>query len=141
MDQDVLDLVSRHQWVALAALLIGLLARVSKEDVSFPPFVVPPRWRPYFVLGLGMLSGILQAVSTGTAWKDAMLGGLVSAFAAMAGHDVVVKSMRNGRDIPVPGLMHPSKAPPAPAADPSPDTERGAPPSVPPPPPPPRLVA
>lgn len=102
--QPYLDLIAKHQWIGLAALIIGLLVRLMKEDTWFPPFAVPARWRPVVALSLGELSGALQAVSTGTPWRDALLGGLVSGALAMAGHGAIVDSLRNGRDVPIPGL-------------------------------------
>lgn len=124
--QPFLDLIAKHQWVGLASLVIGLVVRTMKEDVSFPPFVVPARWRPMLALGLGVVSGVLQAVATGTPWRDAILGGLVSGFTAIAGHATVVDGVRDGRDIPVPGLTKKAVAPseqgdsaPPPPRDPS----------------------
>lgn len=99
-----LDLIAKHQWVGLAALVIGFVVRLLKEDSRFPPFALPARWRPLLAMGLGVVSGILQAVSTGTPWRDAILGGLVSAFVAIAGHDAIVGSLRDGKDVPLPGL-------------------------------------
>lgn len=100
-----LDLIAKHQWVGLAALVIGLMVRLLKEDSTFPPFAIPARWRPLLAMGLGVVSGVLQAVSTGTRWHDAILGGLVSAFVAIAGHDAIVGSIRDGKDVPLPGPM------------------------------------
>lgn len=103
MDYDtLLDLAQRHEWVALAALVIGALVRVSKDDVSWFPIEIPTRWRPVASLVLGLSSGVLQAVATGTAWTDALVGGLVSGVLAIAGHDTLVRALRNGKDVPIP---------------------------------------
>jgi hypothetical protein len=103
--QPYLDLIAKHQWVALSALVIGLLVRLLKEDTRFPPFAIPARWRPVLAVGLGVVSGVLQAASTGTPWRDAVLGGLVSAFLAIAGHETVVNSLRDGKDVPMPAAL------------------------------------
>jgi hypothetical protein len=113
--QPFLDLIAKHQWVGLAALVIGLVVRLLKEDTSFPPFAIPARWRPVLALGLGVVSGVLQAASTGTPWRDAVLGGLVSAFLAIAGHDTIVNSLRDGQDVPIPAALA-RKAPPRPVS-------------------------
>jgi hypothetical protein len=115
--QTILDLISKHQWIGLAALIIGFLVRLMKDDTRFPPFAIPARWRPWAALGLGVVSGVLQAVSTGTAWKDALLGGLVSAFAAIAGHDAIVNGVLGGREVPMPAALTRKSSPP-PALDP-----------------------
>ena len=112
--QPILDLIAQHKWVGVAALVIGLLVRMMKEDTSFPPFAIPSRWRPYLALGLGIASGVLQAVSTGTPWKTALTGGLVSGVVAIVGHDTVIAGLLNGKEIRIPGLTKdpPSATPP-----------------------------
>lgn len=105
-----LDLIAKHEWVGLAALVIGLIVRLLKEDTRFPPFALPARWRPLLAMGLGLASGVLQAVATGTPWRDAIVGGIVSGALAIAGHGTVVESARNGKDIPMPGLTKPPAA-------------------------------
>ena len=123
-----LDLVAKHEWVGLAALIIGLMVRLMKEDTRFPPFAMPARWRPLLAMGLGVASGVLQVASTGTPWRDAILGGLVSGFVAIAGHDAIVESLRNGKDVSLPGLM---RVPPAPDRGPKPEPPTPVDPSVP----------
>jgi hypothetical protein len=116
--QPYLDLIERHEWPALAALIIGLIVRLLKEDTRFPPFAFPARWRPFFALGLGALSGALQAVSTGTPWGEALLGGVISGALAIAGHGAIVDALRNGRDVPLFKLVKPPEAPAARVAEP-----------------------
>jgi hypothetical protein len=118
--QPYLDLIAKHEWVALAALVIGCIVRMMKEDTRFPPFAVPARWRPFLALGLGVLSGMLQAVSTGTPWRDALVGGVVSGALAIAGHGWVVDGVRNGKDLPVPGLRKTPSSGGEPATPPDP---------------------
>lgn len=112
--QSILDLIERHQWVGLAAVIIGLVVRLMKDDTRFPPLSIPPRWRPWVALALGVVSGVLQAASTGTPWKDALLGGVVSACTAIAGHDTIVNSLRGGRDVPMPAALTKKSTPPPP---------------------------
>jgi len=126
--QPYLDLIAKHQWVGLAALIIGLLVRLMKEDTRFPPFAVPGPWRPVLAMVLGELSGVLQAASTGTSWRDALLGGLVSGVLAIAGHGTIVDAWRNGKDVPLPGLVKPagraSRPSPEPPTPPDPSVPR-----------------
>jgi hypothetical protein len=100
-----LSLVQAHAWVPLASLVIGVLVRLVKADVIGP--TVPPRWRPYLALGLGVISGVLDAVIAGQPWLTAILGGLASAAAAILGHDFIIAGLRNGKEIPVPAVMRP----------------------------------
>lgn len=121
MDAQILDLIAQHQWVGVAALVVGFVVRLMKDDASFPPFAVPARWRPFLALGLGVASGVLRAGSTGTPWRDAILGGLVSGFIAIAGHATVVDGVRDGKDVPLPtGLTKKTRLRPASIEPPTP---------------------
>lgn len=74
-------------WPAVAAAVILVLARAAKSPAIGSPFArVPVRWRPHVVLGLGVISGILEAVVAGTPWGTAIGTGLLSAAAAIAIH-------------------------------------------------------
>jgi hypothetical protein len=111
MDQsDILDLAAKHQWILLSAVVLGCIVRLLKEDTRFPPFAVAARWRPLLAMGLGIASGALHAVATGTPWRDALLGGLVSGSLAIAGHGTIVDGFRDGKDVPMPGLTKPREA-------------------------------
>jgi len=59
---------------------------------------VPARVRPWLALGLGLVAGVLQAVTTGTPWLQALGSGVTAAVAAMTGHDLVVESIRGGAE-------------------------------------------
>lgn len=96
------EMVKNHAWVPLAALVIHVVVRMSKSN-SWPPwFTITARTRSWLALGLGIVSGILDAVVGGSAWGPALVGGLISAITAISGHDLIVESLRNGRDIGVP---------------------------------------
>lgn len=104
------ELVGQHKWVAVAAIVIGLLVRVVKSDIKIP-INIPPAARPWLALGLGLLSGVLEKAATGRTWTSAIVDGVVSAVIAMVAHDAVIGGLRGGKEIPVPGLMIPGAAP------------------------------
>ena len=105
MDPDVISqilaLVKAHSWIALAALVIGFLVRLVRDDstVAWFPITIPARWRPLIALGLGIVSGILNALVAKVDWPSAIVGGVVSAVTAMGGHAVVINALRNGREL------------------------------------------
>lgn len=115
--QAVVDMVAKRAWVPLAALVVGLIVRLLKSDTKVP-IDVPPRVRVWLALGLGVLSGVLEAVATGRAWGDAIVGGVVSAALAILGQNVVIDSLRGGRELTIPGLIKPG-VPPGPGKPPS----------------------
>lgn len=88
-------------WIGFSALAIGLLVRLLKSDTPLP-FTVPAKWRPVLALVLGLLSGVLHALSTGVPWRDALLGGLSAGVAAIVGHDVGIESLRGGVEVGAP---------------------------------------
>lgn len=118
MDQ-ILPLIQSHAWLALSALIIGMVVRMLKADGPIP-INIPPRWRAPLAFALGIVAGVLQAVLSGAKWQDAIASGLLSAFIAMGTHDLVIQSARKGREI---GESKPSftqrtsVAPPPPATD------------------------
>ena len=124
--QALLDLAMQHKWVALAALAIGTLVRSMKEDSPVLPINVPARWRPLLAILLGVASGVLQKAAAGTAWRVALAGGVVSGVAAIVGHDILIESLRGGKEMPwgarksedAKPSIPPVAAPEPPAADP-----------------------
>jgi hypothetical protein len=116
---DLLDLFLAHKWFAFSALLIGFVVRLLKSDTKLP-FSLPPQYRAWLALGLGVADGVLDALANGTPWTMALLGGLGAAMTAIVGHETLVEGLRSGIELPVPGLTKPrdpsagsKKAPPA----------------------------
>lgn len=116
----VLSLVRGHNWIAIAAILDGLLIRLSKDDryVRFFPVAIAPKWRPWFALAVGVVEGCvaIKLLSHG-AWSEAIFGGFSAGVTAITGHELVVESLRGGRDLFVPKAPPPppgSTPPPAP---------------------------
>lgn len=109
VDQALVDqaiaLTKAHLWIPLASLFINVAVRLSKTDdvVAWFPVNLRPKVRPYLALGLGVLSGIVAGLKTGS-WGSAIAGGIVAGMLAITTHDVVVESIRNGRDIGVPKI-------------------------------------
>lgn len=101
---DILPMIQSHAWVPLAALVIGFLVRALKSDAFVLPSwaAVAAPYRPLLVLALGIVSGVLDAVVAGTPWRDALVGGCLSALMALIGHTTIVDVLRGGRDIGAP---------------------------------------
>lgn len=96
----LVDLVSRRAWVPLAIVVIHALVRLLKSPKLPAPFNrIPPNYRPWVAFVLGIVSGILQSVVTGTALADAIIGGLISAAFAAFGHDLFIEGVRGGQEI------------------------------------------
>lgn len=90
-----------HAWWALAALAIGAVVRLLKDDQPLPvvgAFTLPPQYRGWAALVLGLISGVIQAIATGTPWFTAILQGLGAGAAAITGHQTIVEGMRGGRE-------------------------------------------
>jgi hypothetical protein len=97
---DLLDLALQHKWPALAAAAIGLLVRLLKSPaVPYPLSEIPAKARPLVALLLGLVSGVLEHVASGTPWPVALANGATSAAFAVLSHDVVVEYLRGGKEL------------------------------------------
>lgn len=126
----LLALVSQHKWVPLAALVIGIIVRLLKSDTKIP-IDIPPRLRVWLALALGAGSAVLEAVTTGLSWKESILNGLLSTGLAVLGQNVVIDSVRNGKEFNLPGLIKPGVSP-SPDAPPTLPPAKYTPPNIPP---------
>lgn len=97
----VTTLISAHGWLALVALGIGLLVRLSKADVTWFPNV-PPQYRAWGAVALGVAAGVVDSLVKGAPLATALMQGLAAAMMAITGHETIVEGMRGGRDIGVP---------------------------------------
>ncbi|WP_394823727.1 hypothetical protein [Pendulispora albinea] len=94
----ILALALDGKWTLVSAIVIGAIVRAFKSDTSLP--TLPPAWRPWLALVLGAISGIAQTVvERNVTWKEAIVSGLTAAFTAMAGHDLLIGSLRKGREL------------------------------------------
>ncbi len=98
----------------LAAIINGLIIRVSKEDVPIP-FNIPSKFRPWVVILLGVVEAAITKMIIGIPLATAIIGALIAGVLPMVMHDLVIESLRNGRELfaPTPKFA-PPKIPQAP---------------------------
>ncbi len=113
------DFVMQRKWVAVAAIVIGIIVRLLKSDTKIP-IDIPPRWRAPLAVALGGAAGALDklAEQSDVTWTSALVKGLVAAGIAMITHTLVIDSARGGKEITVPGLTK-ENTPPGPGKPPS----------------------
>jgi len=104
--QDLFDIIVQKKWLALTSVIIGLAVRLLKDDTKIP-VSIPPRLRSWFALFLGAVSGVVdKLVQAGnTTWTVALLQGFGLAALAMLMHSLLIDSLRDGKELVVPGLM------------------------------------
>ena len=100
-------LASGHKWLALIALVVGLLVRVFKDDTKIPG-VIPKPARPWIALGLGLVLGTVQQRIAGAAWLDAVVSGALAGLLPIVAHKLGIEWLRDGKEVALPGLMKPS---------------------------------
>lgn len=116
---DVFNALMRKQWLLPSAFAIGLIVRLLKSDTALKlpfskkPLALPPAIRSWSALILGAAAGIIdKAVETGnTTWTLALLQGVGAGVFAMTCHELVIESLRGGKEIPIPGLTLPGVPP------------------------------
>lgn len=82
---------------ATVTLLIGAVVRLLKSDTPLP--TVPPRWRASLAIALGVAGGVVEALSVGTPWREAIIKGVAAGMTAIVGHDVLIEGARGGREV------------------------------------------
>lgn len=108
---DLVKLIEERKWVPIAAFVIGLAVRLLKSDTVLP--TIPPQWRFWMAMGLGVASGTLEKVTEGVTWTSALTGGIISAVMAVIGQNAIVESLRGGKELPLlpKALLIPGAAP------------------------------
>jgi len=118
----LLDLLTSHNYLALAVVLIGWSVQMLGPDSKFPltiPLIAGRDPKPLIVAVLSMAYAVVVAVSGGSSWADALKHGALTGLLTMGLFDLVVKFAFNGN---VPAwlnalaLIFPKKDPPPPAA-------------------------
>jgi len=103
MELELLKSLFSKNWWLSAAIVIGLVMRLLKEDVKGPS--IPAKYRPLAVVVLGALAGVVNAVLTGQPWRMAFAQGCQAAVIAIVGHYFGVDLLLKGKELQIPGLM------------------------------------
>lgn len=101
--QQLLDLFSAHQYAlltyAILALLIGALVRLCKDDSPIPLLAkIPSVWRPRLAIALGIVGGVFTSLASKVPLQAAIMQGVLAAFTAISGHELLVEGARGGRE-------------------------------------------
>lgn len=90
-------LIDERKWVPIAAIVVGLLVRLIKDDTRGPS--IPAAYRIYVAFGLSMLSGVLEKVVEGRTWTSAMCGAFITFVMPVVFHETVVAGkIRDGHE-------------------------------------------
>jgi hypothetical protein len=87
----IINSITEHRWMALAAITIGLAVRLIRHEIAGGRLSVPTQALPWIALGLGQLGAMTDYLLTGSSLPDAALKGLVAASLAIAGHESIAK--------------------------------------------------
>ena len=102
--EPLLTLALSHRWLALVAVLVGLLIRVFKDDTRVPG-VIPKPARPWIAFLLGLTLGIIERRTNGAPWRDSIFSGVFVGVLPILGHWFGIEKLRDGKEIGLPGLM------------------------------------
>lgn len=102
--QQFAQLAAEGRWLLALSMLVGFLVRILKDDnaVRWFPATIPAAWRAPVALALGVVMATLRLAGNGMAWWPAILAGvaegLTAGSSAVAGHQVLIESLRGGRE-------------------------------------------
>lgn len=96
----VLQAANARNWWLVSSLVIYMLVRLVKVKPEIAA-KLPPRIRPWLAVGLGLVAGVLNKIATGTPWSVALIAGAGAGLTAVVGHEFVVESLLNGKEIGV----------------------------------------
>jgi len=102
--QQLIQFIIDQKWWAAVALVIGFVVRLIKSDTKLP-INIPPQYRIWLAMGLGVVAGVCNKIASGTSWKDSLVWGLSAAIAAVLAHEGLIESARGGKELSIPGLM------------------------------------
>lgn len=102
--EQLIELWTSGRWVLLAAVIVGFLVRLTKDDTKFP-VDLPPKARPYVAIALGAVLMSLEAVTAGKPWREAIARGIIAGAVAIIAHTFGIQWLRDGKELRVPGLM------------------------------------
>ncbi len=123
--QQLLALLADHQYLLLSylvmALVIGALVRLCKSDSPIPLLAkIPAVWRPRIAVALGIVGGVLSSLAAKVPLSVAIGGGIIAAFTAVTGHEVIIEGGRGGSELfgpkgglPTASTARESRRPPA----------------------------
>ncbi len=101
MDSDAfVALFLAHKWLAASSVVVGLLVRLAKAGKLGRRMAdIPPRLRPVLAVAFGFLTAATDVLATGGDPAAALARGIGAAAFAVFGHDLLIESAREGREI------------------------------------------
>ena len=87
----------------LLAALNWLIVRYGRDDTKFP-IDIPLRLKPWVPIVLSVIAAGLARFVAGATWPEVVKLGVAGAFGPTAFHQLIVESLRDGHEIPVPGM-------------------------------------
>jgi hypothetical protein len=90
-----------HQWALFAALLVGAIVALSKQGwlSTWLAAKIPPAVRPWYALGVSLLTTGSGDLIAGKTWQDALQDVALTFVTAMMGHQIVIESIRHGVEL------------------------------------------
>jgi hypothetical protein len=101
--QQIVQLLAEKKYIVLAALVIGFIVRLSKDDIERLP-TVPARFRPLLAVALGALIAASQSVVAGIPLKQAAYEGVAAVTLAILGHVFGIEVARGGKELSLKGI-------------------------------------
>lgn len=106
----IITAIQNHQWAVATGAFILILVYLSKLPAFGSQWErIPKKYRPLVVVGLGVLSGVAQALVARQPWLPALLSNAVAALVAIGTDQAATKPLKPA-ETPFPTEELPTKA-------------------------------
>ncbi len=97
----ILAAEKNHQWLLFAGLVIGAILAFAKQGwvSDFIARKLTAKSLPFYALLVSVLGTASTEIVQGKPWTQALMDSLFAAFAAIGAHQIVIESLRSGREI------------------------------------------
>jgi hypothetical protein len=95
-----IDAAKDKKWLLLGALLVGAIITLAKQGwvSDWIAKKLTPTTIPYYALLVSVLATGSADIASGKTWQQAVTDSIVAAFTAIAGHQLIVESVRRGKE-------------------------------------------
>jgi hypothetical protein len=95
--------MQKTQYFAYAAVVVGFIIRLLKDDTKLP--TIPARARPWLSMLFGLVALAIDKLAVGSTWQEAIINGAIVGGLPIVAHQLGVESLFGGKEFPLPKAL------------------------------------